>query len=137
MHNFFFTSTNKHISYYLMSVRKFYGFYLECPFKAYLIQKTTDTRADQQVRQIIHINRKQFWGKYSALSNTVRNSEKTYICNVLQIQLNIVHTISNDTNPDTFSAVHLHTCTLVHCVYLYTCTLVHCVYLYTCTLCIL
>ena len=29
----FFTSTNKHISYYLMSVRKFYGFYLECPFK--------------------------------------------------------------------------------------------------------
>ena len=25
----FFTSTNKHISYYLMAVRKFYGFYLE------------------------------------------------------------------------------------------------------------
>ena len=30
---FFFTSTNKHISYYLMSVRKFYGFYLERLFK--------------------------------------------------------------------------------------------------------
>ena len=30
---FFFTSTNKHISYYLMLVRKFYGFYLERLFK--------------------------------------------------------------------------------------------------------
>ena len=44
--------------------------------KANLIQKTTDTRADQQVRLIIHINRKQFWGKDFALSNTFRNSEK-------------------------------------------------------------
>ena len=29
---FFSTSTNKHISYYLISVRKFYGFYPECLF---------------------------------------------------------------------------------------------------------
>ena len=29
----FSTSTNKHISYYLMSVRKRYGFYPECLFK--------------------------------------------------------------------------------------------------------
>ena len=29
----FFTSTNKHTSYYLMSVRKFYGFYLERLYK--------------------------------------------------------------------------------------------------------
>ena len=33
VHNFFFMSTNKHIRCYLMSVRKFYGFYLERLFK--------------------------------------------------------------------------------------------------------
>ena len=30
---FFFTSTNKIISYYLISVKKLYGFYPECLFK--------------------------------------------------------------------------------------------------------
>ena len=33
VHIFFSTSTNKHISYYLISVRKLYVFYPECLFK--------------------------------------------------------------------------------------------------------
>ena len=33
VHNFFSTSTNKHISYYIISAKKLYGFYPECLFK--------------------------------------------------------------------------------------------------------
>ena len=33
VHIFFSTSTNKHISYYLISAKKLYGFYPECLFK--------------------------------------------------------------------------------------------------------